>query len=177
MLYVGRLVAEKGVEVLLDAWPLVRADATLVLVGDGPLAARGGRDAGRAAARALSRVRSFRSPTPPPSWRSSAVDPDAAVPRAVGARLQRGDAPGTAGDRHDSVGAVAGGLVRDGETGLVVAPGDAGALALAVERLLADASCARAWDAAARQAVAATPTTRWRAFDRALRVARPRSAR
>src|SRR5690348_7633898 len=40
VLYAGRLVSEKGIAVLLDAWPMVSADATLVLVGDGPLAAR-----------------------------------------------------------------------------------------------------------------------------------------
>ena len=39
-LYTGRLVPEKGVDVLLDAWPLLAADATLVLVGDGPIAVR-----------------------------------------------------------------------------------------------------------------------------------------
>ena len=38
-LYVGRLSYEKGVDVLLDAWPAVRAEypqATLRIVGDGP---------------------------------------------------------------------------------------------------------------------------------------------
>lgn len=39
VLYVGRLSYEKGVDVLLDAWPAVRAEhpqATLRIVGDGP---------------------------------------------------------------------------------------------------------------------------------------------
>src|ERR1700761_2444471 len=38
VLYTGRLVAEKGLEVLARAWERIadRADATLVLVGDGP---------------------------------------------------------------------------------------------------------------------------------------------
>jgi len=42
--------AMKGVEVLAQAWPQVRADATLVLAGDGPL---------RSLAGALPRARSL----------------------------------------------------------------------------------------------------------------------
>ena len=38
----------------------------------------------------------------------------------------------------DAVGAAAGGLVRDGETGLVVTAGDVPALAAAIGRLLSD---------------------------------------
>lgn len=40
--FVGRFAREKALDVLLDAWPTVaaRTDAELVLVGDGPLAAR-----------------------------------------------------------------------------------------------------------------------------------------
>lgn len=41
--FVGRLVEKKGIDVLLAAWPTVRAavpNATLRVVGDGPLAAR-----------------------------------------------------------------------------------------------------------------------------------------
>ncbi|MGI8428531.1 MAG: glycosyltransferase, partial [Solirubrobacteraceae bacterium] len=40
VLYAGRLVSEKGIDVLLRAWRQVRAEATLVLIGDGPLAGR-----------------------------------------------------------------------------------------------------------------------------------------
>ena len=56
-----------------------------------------------------------------------------------------------------AVGAVAGGLVRDGETGLVIAPGDAPALAGAIDRLLADETLRERLGAAAR--VAAAPYT------------------
>ena len=40
VLYVGRFVLEKGLGVLLDAWPRVHERAALVLIGDGPLAER-----------------------------------------------------------------------------------------------------------------------------------------
>ncbi len=53
------------------------------------------------------------------------VDPHARLPRAVGARRQRGHEPGTPIIATDAVGAAAGGLVRDGRTGLVVPAGDA----------------------------------------------------
>ena len=38
VLYTGRLVAEKGLGVLAEAWPQVTSPATLVLAGDGPYA-------------------------------------------------------------------------------------------------------------------------------------------
>jgi glycosyltransferase involved in cell wall biosynthesis len=53
-----------------------------------------------------------------------------------------------------AVGAVAGGLVRDGVNGLVVAPGDAPALAAAIDRLLADGPLRERLGAAARVSVA-----------------------
>jgi glycosyltransferase involved in cell wall biosynthesis len=54
----------------------------------------------------------------------------------------------------DAVGAVAGGLVRDGETGVVVPAGDAGALAAAIGRLLGDPTAAARLGTAAREAMA-----------------------
>ena len=55
VLYAGRLVPEKGVDVIAKAWPSVRGDATLVVVGDGPLAAR---------IAGLPRTRAARRPAP-----------------------------------------------------------------------------------------------------------------
>ena len=54
-----------------------------------------------------------------------------------------------------AVGAAAGGLVRDGETGCVISPGDADALAGAIERLLADAGLRQRLGEAGRSAAAA----------------------
>jgi glycosyltransferase involved in cell wall biosynthesis len=53
----------------------------------------------------------------------------------------------------DSVGAVAGGLVVAGENGIVVPSGDAGALAAAIDRLLADPPLRERLGAAAREAI------------------------
>ena len=53
----------------------------------------------------------------------------------------------------DAVGAVAGGLVRDGVNGLVVPAGDSGALAGAIARLAADPELRRAWARRRRQDV------------------------
>ena len=72
----------------------------------------------------------------------------------------------------DSVGAVAGGLVRDGETGVVVPAGDANALSRAIERVLGDAALRARLGAAARDAVAAhSYDAMAAAFDRALATA------
>jgi glycosyltransferase involved in cell wall biosynthesis len=72
----------------------------------------------------------------------------------------------------DAVGAVAGGLVRDGETGLVIAAGDPVALAGAIERLLSDAELRVSLGGAAARAVASyTYEAMAAAFDRALATA------
>ncbi len=58
----------------------------------------------------------------------------------------------------DAVGAAAGGLVRDGETGLVVPAGDPGALAAALTRLRDDPhEAARLGAAGGAQIAAYTP--------------------
>jgi glycosyltransferase involved in cell wall biosynthesis len=72
----------------------------------------------------------------------------------------------------DSVGAVEGGLVRDGETGLVVPSGDVDALAQAIDRLLSDDELRARLGAAAQEAVAPyTYEAMAEAFDRALATA------
>jgi glycosyltransferase involved in cell wall biosynthesis len=77
-----------------------------------------------------------------------------------------------------AVGAVAGGLVRHGETGWVVSPGDADALAGALRRLLGDAALRARLGAAGRVAVAPyTPVAMADAFGAALALARARRPR
>ena len=72
----------------------------------------------------------------------------------------------------DAVGAAAGGLVRDHETGLVVPAGNPRALADAIRRLLGDEDLRNRLGTAARAAVSAyTPDAMAAAFGRALAAA------
>ncbi len=178
VLYVGRLVHEKGIEVLCQAWPRVTTPATLIAIGDGPLAGL---------VELLPRARVL-GPLPreqlPVAYRAAttAVLPSIPTPRfrePWGLVCNEAMHQGRAMVVTTAVGAAAGGLVRDGETGLVVAPGDPAALAAAIDRLLADVALRERLGAGAR--VAAEPYTYQAmaaAFGRALDVAaasRPRS--
>ncbi len=171
VLYAGRLVPEKGVSVVLDAWGELRSAATLVLIGDGPLAARAG---------ATPRARLL-GPLPreelPVAYASAelALLPSLPTPRfrePWGLVCNEAMHQGRPVIASSAVGAVAGGLVRDGETGLVVAPGDARALRAAIERLLQDPELRERLGAAARAVVAGyTYDAMVEAFERALAVA------
>jgi glycosyltransferase involved in cell wall biosynthesis len=71
-----------------------------------------------------------------------------------------------------AVGAVAGGLVRDGENGIVVAPGDARALRGAIDTLISDAGLRERLGAAALDGVRSYSYDAMLAgFDRALAIA------
>jgi glycosyltransferase involved in cell wall biosynthesis len=130
-LFVGRDAPEKGLEVLLGAWrsaALSAAEAALALVGTGasvsraptvlgldPVDAERLRDLYGAADVLIVpsiETRTFREP-----WGL-----------VVNEAMNRGLAVVTS----DAVGAAAGGLVRNGENGLVVAAGDEAALARAI---------------------------------------------
>ena len=137
ILYVGRLVEEKGIEELLAAWLLLDADATLAVVGDGPLAAH---------VQATPNTRLL-GPLPrerlPVAYAAATalVLPSIPTPRfrePWGLVCNEALHQGTPVIATTAVGAVAGGLVRNGETGLVVPPGDPQALVHAIGRLLAD---------------------------------------
>jgi glycosyltransferase involved in cell wall biosynthesis len=171
-LYVGRLVAEKGVGVLLDAWAQRPGEATLVLIGDGPLAARAGAAANARLLGALPRQQL------PVAYAAAELAVLASIPmprfrEPWGLVCNEAMHQGRPVIASDTVGAVAGGLVRDGQTGVVVPAGDEAALAGAIARLLADEPLRARLGAAAKQAVAAyTYDAMVRAFDRALATAR-----
>lgn len=154
VLYVGRLVPAKGIGVLLAAWSEMRLDATLVVVGDGPLA-----DDVRAAPRV-----SHLGPLPraqlPAAYASAelAVLASIRTPRFVepwGLVCNEAMHQARPVIASDAVGAAAGGLVRDGQTGVVVEAGDPVALRNAIERLLGDTALRARLGAGAKAAVAA----------------------
>lgn len=142
LLYVGRLVPEKGIATLLDAWRLVHAahsQARLVAIGDGELA-----PALRAAAGdGVVLLPPVDAEALPVAYAAATAVtlPSIPTPRfrePWGLVCNEALHQATPVVATEAVGAVAGGLVRDGETGLVVPAGDAPALAAALERLLED---------------------------------------
>jgi glycosyltransferase involved in cell wall biosynthesis len=157
LLFVGVLERYKNVEVLADAWQRVaarRPDARLHLVGHGTQNAiaesltRAGvewerRIEAREVAAAMDRARALLLP--------SASE---GLPRIVIESFLRGRAV---------IGSRAGGIpdiVEDGTNGLLVAPGDAAALAAAIERILDDRELAVGLGAAAAESASrwvATP--------------------
>lgn len=115
VLFVGRPDPEKGRAVLERAWP----DA--VLVGDPPVGAEEVRNF--LAGSDVLVIPSLRTPAFREPW---------------GLIANEAMHQGLPVIATDQVGAAAGGLVRDGETGLVVPAGDADALRTAIERLRDD---------------------------------------
>ena len=171
VLYAGRLVPEKGIEVLLGAWPAVGTDATLVLIGDGPLAAR---CADTPRTRLLAPL--ARSELAVAYAASQfAILPSIPTPRfrePWGLVCNEAMHQGRPVLATAAVGAVAGGLVRDEQTGLVVSPGDPRALRAAIERLLSDGSLRARLGEHAQAAVAAyNYDAMVDGFDRALKAA------
>jgi glycosyltransferase involved in cell wall biosynthesis len=174
VIYAGRLVPSKGIDVLLGAWRDAHRDATLVMIGDGPLAEH---------LHGIPNTR-FLGPLPRAELAVAyaagelTVVPSVPTPRFVepwGLVCNEAMSQAKPVIASDAVGAVAGGLVRDGQTGVVVPAGDARALARAIERLLADQPLRRRLGSAARTAAAAyTYAAMVEAFDRALALAAAR---
>jgi glycosyltransferase involved in cell wall biosynthesis len=172
--FAGRPVREKGLGVLIEAWcdaGLVAPTAALVLVGVGsipPWVPAGG---------AVSEVVCL-DPVPPPQLRDMYDAADVLVVPSIPTRTFRepwGLVVNEAMNRKlpviasNAVGAVAGGLVRDGHNGVVVPAGDAQALADAIRRLAADARLRSRLGAAGARDVQAYTHDAWaQGFSRAL---------
>lgn len=136
-LFCGRLVPEKGIGVLLHAWRSLRGQATLVVVGDGPLAGscrseEGVRLLGALAREELPVAYAAAEMTVVPSLPTRRFREPWGLVCNEAMHQARPVVASTA------VGAVAGGLVVGGSSGLVVPPGDAPALAAAIAGLLGD---------------------------------------
>ncbi len=171
VLYAGRLVPEKGVDVIAKAWPSVRGDATLLVVGDGPLAPR---IAGLSRTRAVGALPRAELPV---AYAASALGllPSIPTPRFKepwGLVCNEAFEQARPMIATTAVGAVAGGLVSDGETGVVIAPDDPGALARSIDLLLADDALRERLGTAAHAAVQPyTYEAMANAFDQALATA------
>jgi glycosyltransferase involved in cell wall biosynthesis len=171
VLYVGRLVTEKGVEVIAQAWPQVQRDATLVVIGDGPLRARLETLPGARLLGPLPR------PRLPAAYAASACAllPSIPTPRfrePWGLVCNEAFEQARPVIATTAVGAVAGGLVRGGENGFVIQPGDATALARSIDLVVGDRALRQHLGAAAQRAVAPyTYEAMAAAFDQALAAA------
>ena len=178
--FVGRPDPEKGLTVLLEAWTRARlpAHCALVLVG-APLAGassvgfpRAGDDAAGAPVCEL-------GPLAPEELRDVYSHADVLVVPSIatasfrepwGLVVNEAMNSGLAVIASDAVGAAAGGLVRDRDTGLVVPAGDPGALAGAIERLGGSAELRARLGAAAEGAVGGYTYDAWaEGFVRAFR--------
>jgi glycosyltransferase involved in cell wall biosynthesis len=139
VLFVGRLERDKGVDVLLRAWRrLGREDAALCFVGDGPRAkAIGSAGPGVVLAGPLERAR---LPVAYAAARTLVVPsiPTRRFLEPWGLVCNEAMHQGTPVIASSAVGAVPGGLVAHGASGLVVRPGHDRELADAIEVMLDD---------------------------------------
>jgi glycosyltransferase involved in cell wall biosynthesis len=153
VLYVGRLVRVKGVESLLRAWDAARHDReVLCLAGEGPLRGRG------AGPNVVYPGHVERATLPVAYAAADVVVVPSLSTRSFlepwGLVCNEAMHQGRAVVATTAVGAAAGGLVRDGDTGLVVPPGDPPGLAAAIRTLLGDPALRESLGARARSAVA-----------------------
>jgi glycosyltransferase involved in cell wall biosynthesis len=163
-LFAGRLVPEKGVRVLLDAWRrsgLAADGGALAVAGDGPLrgevegAGGGVRALGPVARERLSALYAAADVLVLPSIRT------ATFTEPWGFVVNEAMHQGTPAITTDAVGAAAGGLVRDGRNGLVVPERDADALAARLRLLAANPQLRASLGEAARADVAAYSHEAW----------------
>jgi glycosyltransferase involved in cell wall biosynthesis len=154
VVFVGRFVEEKGVNVLLEAWRAANLDhAKLAFAGEGRLRPEG--SVGRVREEDLPALYAAADALVLPSIRT------ATFTEPWGLVVNEAMHQGTPVITTDAVGAAAGGLVRDGRNGLVVPERDARALAAALRRLAGDRALRERLGSAAKQDVAAYSEEAW----------------
>jgi glycosyltransferase involved in cell wall biosynthesis len=158
-LFAGRLVPEKGIATLLEAWrqAAVPPGSALAFAGAGPVRVSG------AGVHALGPVDRDELP---PLYDAADVLILPSLPTATfrepwGLVCNEAMHQGTPVIASDAVGAAAGGLVVDGRTGMVVPAGDAVTLAARISALAAGPGLREPLGAAAREQVAAYTPQRW----------------
>ncbi len=188
IVFAGRPDREKGLGTLIEAWQrsgLQAPAAALVLVGAGPnppwVPADGAvasflrQDTAPTTADAPGSPRapagvSCVGPVPPERLREMYADADILVAPSIRTRtfrepwglvINEAMNRGLAVIASDAVGAVAGGLVRDGHNGLVVPAGDGDALAHAMVRLAGDPALRARLGTAGAQDVSAYTHDAW----------------
>jgi glycogen synthase len=151
VLFVGRLAAQKGVSTLLEAVPLLRARAAVILVGDGPQRPALERQAGRLGPGRV-RFQGFVPHAEVPAWLAAAdvlVLPS--IYEELGSVLLEAMAAGL-----PVVASAVGGIPDAlGAAGRLVPPHDPAALAAAVDEVLDDPALAADLGNAARRRAAA----------------------
>jgi glycosyltransferase involved in cell wall biosynthesis len=159
LLFAGRLVPEKGIATLLEAWreASVPDGSALAFAGEGPMAVDGlgVRRLGRIDRDALPALYAAADALVLPSIAT------ATFREPWGLVCNEAMHQGTPVIASDAVGAAAGGLVIDGRTGLVVPAGDAAELAARISALAAGPGLREPLGAAAREHVAAYTPARW----------------
>jgi glycosyltransferase involved in cell wall biosynthesis len=155
LLFAGRREREKGLDVLLEAWRRAEVDGELVVAGSGPLDAPGARMLGQVPRDELPALYASVDALVLPSVRTATfLEPWGLVANEAMAQ-------GTPVIATDAVGAVAGGLVRDGRNGLVAPAGDADALATRIRALAHNPELRARLGAAAAEDVTAYTAEAW----------------
>jgi glycosyltransferase involved in cell wall biosynthesis len=155
VLFVGRLVAEKGVELLADAFEHASIDGALAFAGTGPLEPSSGTVLGQQPKDALPALYAAADVLVLPSLRT------ATFTEPWGLVVNEAMLQGTPVITSDAVGAAAGGLVQDGRNGLVVPQGDSAALTRAIEQIATDHRLRHTFGQNARSDVAPYTAQAW----------------